>query len=396
MSHFNKKLLRAIFIFVAVVIISGTYSTKEANALVKDLIGWGWSSNIGWISFNSTNAGAQSGGSYKVTVDDSTGFLSGHAWSSNIGWIKFDGLSAFPDGSSATAGRAKINFTDGAVTGWIRACSGTVKASDPYLTQMNYPINTPTLTGDCSTMTSRPDGWDGWIHLSGTNHLSPDSSAANGGSTKGVSLGVVQANDEAYMRLTGYAWGSDIIGWLNFHSVCVGTCFIPEVVPVGLNFEASKDNGASYSSSIEMTPGTFTLRWIPTDATSCLASGEGWTGSKSATSGSHTQNLTYNTLGSRTLLLTCSNDDTSIQREVNVNIVAELDPESVCVQPANTNACPLSDTTSTEVPEGQTTKIPKKNLSLCPQSAGTYCQYYCKPGFTLRNNKCAIVKIDER
>ena len=137
---------------------------------------WAWSSNIGWVSLDPIP------GSTGIAIDGTTGNLSGYGWSSNIGWIKFGGLSSFP----AAGGNANINQSTGVVSGWIRACAGTA-------------------SGDCSTMTSRSDGWDGWIELSGTNH----SSLADGSGT-GVWMNPMTG------ALTGKAWGGDVVGWLDF------------------------------------------------------------------------------------------------------------------------------------------------------------------------------------
>jgi hypothetical protein len=174
------------------------------------LTGWAWSSNIGWISFNSSNTGG--GATYGVQVDLNTGRMSGYAWSSNIGWIQFGGLNHTP----VNSGNAMVNLTSGAVTGWARACGGTVSSTDVK----NNNQNSPTMPGDCSTisgnMTSRPDGWDGWIELSGTNHQTGDTSGANGTSQKGVTYKTVTTGTVTAGTFTGYAWGGPVVGWINF------------------------------------------------------------------------------------------------------------------------------------------------------------------------------------
>lgn len=190
------------------------------------LSGWAWASNIGWISFSSDNATANSnskstlaqeigmikfanagGGPYGVTMATSTsqqliGTLSGYAWSNNIGWIKFGGLSGFPN-TSIVGENAQVNLTPGVsnlsgkVTGWARACSGT-------------------LHGDCSTMEPRTDGWDGWIALQGTNHISPNTFGPSGKSIGGVTLGNDPANTVTFNNFSGYAWGGSVVGWVDF------------------------------------------------------------------------------------------------------------------------------------------------------------------------------------
>lgn len=96
--------------------------TQSAGGQVT---GWGWTSNTGWISFNCSDTNSCGQSNYSVQVD-SSGNMTGYAWSSNIGWIKFGGLSDFPSGSGTAASNAALNLTTGQVTGWARACAGTI------------------------------------------------------------------------------------------------------------------------------------------------------------------------------------------------------------------------------------------------------------------------------
>jgi|GEM_PF-2571005 len=145
----------------------------------------------GWVSFNSidcdTNdngnidasdnapAGCPSGitSKYGVVVQPDRSLV-GYAWSSNLGWIKFGGLTGMPTSPGNDNGNAKIQ-DGGVVHGWVRACSGT-------------------QNGDCSTMTSRTDGWDGWISLRGSNY--------------GVNY-----NAPVFQ---GYSWGGEVVGWIKW------------------------------------------------------------------------------------------------------------------------------------------------------------------------------------
>lgn len=165
-----------------------------AHAATHSISGWAWSSTIGWIDMNCADQGVCGSSNYAVTIDDKGNF-GGRAWSPSIGWIKFGGLSSFPGAGS----NAVVSTSSGLVSGWIRACSGT-------------------QTGDCSTMTSRTDGWDGWIELSGTNHTSPNLSG-----TGGVTY------DKSTRIFRGYAWGGDA-GWISFAPTIPG-----QPVPPALN-----------------------------------------------------------------------------------------------------------------------------------------------------------------
>lgn len=147
--------------------LSGSYTYPSCTVDAQTgtpLTGYAWSDTIGWISL--------SGSTYGVSIaDDRT--ISGYAWSEHIGWIKFGSLSSFPTGSGTTAANATL--TGASITGWARACAGT-------------------QAGDCSTMTSRSDGWDGWIALSGTGY----GPTLSGGS------------------LSGYSWGDTNLGWISW------------------------------------------------------------------------------------------------------------------------------------------------------------------------------------
>ncbi len=185
----------ATLVFFAVFL---SLAPKAQTANHNNMTGYAWSSNIGWISFNCTNTNNCSpggNGNYGVNIATS-GLMTGWAWSDNIGWIKFDGLSNFPAAvGGTTQTQANINPGTGVATGWARACSGTIKSGDS--------VTNPTLPGDCSTMTSRPDGWDGWISLGGTNY----------GVNKNTNTGI----------FSGYAWGSSVVGWVDFSTVNVPT-----------------------------------------------------------------------------------------------------------------------------------------------------------------------------
>ncbi len=284
MSYFKKLL------FISIFVITALAGAQYANAGNAELSGWAWSSGIGWISFNSKDAGA-GGGPYSVTLATTTnsdvGTLGGWAWSSSIGWIRFGGLSGFP--ASSNGMDATINMTTGAISGMARACAGTVNAADP-----DEP-------GNCSTMTSRTDGWDGWISLSGTNHASPNTNAADGTSEQGVTLGINPLKPEAYGKLTGFAWGGEVVGWVSFKPLVGIGVRVPTIVDdtcVALG-TCPGGNGLicnlSPLSTVIPSGGGATLNWS-TNATSCTASG-GWSGSKSPTGSfpvAPTNTTTYN------------------------------------------------------------------------------------------------------
>ncbi|MFT7644369.1 MAG: hypothetical protein ACI9BF_000012 [Candidatus Paceibacteria bacterium] len=156
---------------------------NTANAGSADsLTGYAWSDNIGWISFNDTNNSGTV--NYGVDVATGSGLFSGYAWSDNIGWISFwpGDVIGCPSGPGTC--NPTLDWNTGVITGWARACAGTADAA-------------------CALTSSRTDGWDGWISLSG---VATDSSA----STYGVLVNVTTG------AFSGQAWGSTNVGWISF------------------------------------------------------------------------------------------------------------------------------------------------------------------------------------
>jgi hypothetical protein len=231
----KKHLVISILAIIALVIVAiGIVTTSNPRPPVHAattcpdgaqtcLSGWAWSSTIGWLSFNSSDSGA-GGGPYDVALSTSSpcsttaACLSGYAWSSNVGWVKFGGLSSFPTSdTNATAANVTVNLNTGSVTGWARACAGTAP-------------------GDCSSMTGRTDGWDGWISLSGTKHQTGDITG-NSGVTYNPQTGA----------FTGFAWGSTNVGWLSFNSsvpviVTPPPCTGSGCPPAGPSFSVDNTN----------------------------------------------------------------------------------------------------------------------------------------------------------
>ncbi|MFA6476550.1 MAG: hypothetical protein WCV68_04035 [Candidatus Paceibacterota bacterium] len=145
----------------------------ETTVTGIELRGWSWSSNTGWLSFNSKDLSSPSG-VYAVTMSSTTGALSGYAWSSSLGWIKFDPSLSGPSGNDTPYG-AKLVDPD--LKGWARACS--------------------VFIGSCSG-NLRPDtergGWDGWIKMINVK---------------------LATNASGGKYFSGYAWGDLNLGWIN-------------------------------------------------------------------------------------------------------------------------------------------------------------------------------------
>ncbi len=162
-------LLTAVFAACAAFLPQGSHAAAPGTTPIT---GWGWSDTIGWISFDCSDVGVCGTNSYGVGVDGS-GNLSGYAWSDSIGWVSANAaeLAGCPSAPCAAT------LVDGVLSGWLKATAAA------------------------------GDGWDGWIRLKGANY----------GPT--VADGV----------FSGYAWGSDVVGWVDFSRV--RTEYLTDVCP---------------------------------------------------------------------------------------------------------------------------------------------------------------------
>ncbi len=194
-----RVLIFSLFVLAASAFIPAQPIVMAAS---QQVLGWAWSENIGWLQFDPAFGG--------VFVEDTTGDLSGYAWSENVGWVSFEpsDLAGCPSGTCV----ANLDMATGALSGWMRAISGN--NSD----------------------------WDGWISLSGVN---PD-------------YGVDMNTDTG--DFSGYAWGSDVVGWLSFSGVadsgeaykvyCPGCVGFPTGPSVNVSLSANPSSGPAPLSSV--------------------------------------------------------------------------------------------------------------------------------------------------
>jgi hypothetical protein len=197
----------------AVLPSAGSQLAQVAIGQSVDVTGWAWSSNTGWISFSDTNPGEGTGSSYQVKVaktSSTLGTFNGYAWSSNIGWISFNAGDV--SGCPSAPCTPTINLTTGAVTGWARILSLQTENSA-----------------------------NGWLELSGANHTSPGASS-NDGVTYNSGIGA----------LTGKAWESSSIGWVDFDASAPGlTTPLAGIVTGSCN--ASPANPVAANTSVTFT-----------------------------------------------------------------------------------------------------------------------------------------------
>ncbi len=134
---------------------------------------------VGWISFNCANQNI--GADYGVDINSTTGLLSGYAWAETIGWITFN-PGEFGSGCPDTDGiceQANVSTTGSfprTINGWAKVLSLQ---------------NTS----------------DGWIHLSNNSISHPYSTTI-----------------DQFGNINGWAWGSDVIGWISFSCNNQGVC----------------------------------------------------------------------------------------------------------------------------------------------------------------------------
>jgi len=215
---FFLKTAFLVLLLSSVLIISKPDAAVSQACPTHTLSGYAWSENIGWISFST--AGAID---YGVDLDDSTKNFSGYAWSENIGWINF-GPAADEGYPGAPGHEAMLNTGTNEVDGWARACS----------------VFEVGCSGGLKPEGER-GGWDGWISMKGTT---PDYN---------VSF------DPDTMEFSGYAWGSDVIGWIKFSGDNYGVVWAsgaPTVLQV-------QTESIYYTNPYNVHTLTPNFKWVP-------------------------------------------------------------------------------------------------------------------------------------
>ncbi len=243
-------------IFLAGILFFGNNSKiPNAKAAATDNVrGFAWSSNIGWISFNSLNCDTNDNGfidtdamvlgcggnddvttpsiDYGVNLDlGGTNNLSGYAWSENIGWISFEAA----DVAGCPSGTCQPRLVGADFYGWARALSNG-------------------------------GGWDGWISLNSEN------CDIAGGISNGF-IDIACGGDNATTAVVnynpilngtdfeGWAWGSDVVGWVSFNCTNTGVCASSNY-KVYLNISVYAENLQAFRPDYCNQSPSFSLRWI--------------------------------------------------------------------------------------------------------------------------------------
>ncbi len=219
-----QRILKLLLLFIlAVPFVFGdnlSLSQVDAAPAGVNITGHIWSSNIGWIRLQGPNYGIQM--NFANTDADpylDTGTVDTtkkYAWSPNIGWIDFAPTGGYPSGPT----HGVRMDSSGKLIGWARVCA----------------VFSSGCSGGLANNALR-GGWDGWIRMSG-NQYGPTRSAC---------------------KFNGYAWGSDVIGWIKFNGSTNGYGFEIDSNIVGCEQKAIT-NFASGENPIDGSDGT-TLTW---------------------------------------------------------------------------------------------------------------------------------------
>ena len=206
------RALKNILMIAGSVVIAGLVATNVVLASATDnFFGYAWSTNIGWVKVNNCTSATDCppGVSYGLTMASSGAqrAITGYAWSSNIGWITFNtqrqssgydvAVNCPPTLSGGTSCGAYVDWGASggiavSVKGWARACSVYIDCTDP-----SRGLKETYETGN----------WDGWIALGDTD------------TSDSVSYGVKLNTTNGQM--SGYAWGSGVVGWVDFSGVTI-------------------------------------------------------------------------------------------------------------------------------------------------------------------------------
>lgn len=209
MTARNRKkiiliLIPALFLWLGLFFVNGKAILIATADSLFSISGFSWSDTVGWTEFKPRYGG--------VKLDMSTGQISGYAWSDNIGWIYFGPDTNIAKASDAPREPRYWAKMDIATTSSVRIVSGWARAYRP-------------INSEGQTL----GGWDGWISMSGV---------ASNTQKSLYSVSVNLASNE----FSGWAWGSDTIGWVSFNCSNKNECAIS-------HYNVKIDSGSSSSSS---------------------------------------------------------------------------------------------------------------------------------------------------
>lgn len=239
-----------------------------------------FSSNIGFVYLNCADYGAPSN-NFGVT-QDAQGYWKGYGWSPSVGWIKFgdvgcpqhSGWNVTPaaGASGCDVQRLPLQGNTISIVGWARAC---VAATSPS-----------TCSGDTS---SSSGAWDGWISMNGLNDQNPTAAGLQTTQSYKTTLGLVP-NQNGQQPISGFVWGSDVIGWAKFTNAYVDTTQTQNAAHITLTATPASvtgNNPVSLTYSINAAEKAY-FTGAACTATSSPVAGSPWNGSQPNFSSSST------------------------------------------------------------------------------------------------------------
>jgi hypothetical protein len=202
-----KKPICSLFLLLALLALTSLAAPTQAQNTGEKLSGYAWSDTVGWITFDVPTYGV---------IMSPAGELTGYAWSDNIGWVEFRPSFTGPSGGGDNYGAKKT--AGNKITGWARACAGTVSQ---LLAGGAADLSSPgfcTVPSGASDMVSRTDGWDGWIKFTNVDLTNETVNTGNG--------------TTQITKFVGSTWGDVNVGWIDLYpqyalsgsATCRGVC----------------------------------------------------------------------------------------------------------------------------------------------------------------------------
>ena len=340
---------------------------------------------------------------------------SGVTWTTQtaLGSKSWFGVQYSADGSTiaASAAGGDIYLSKDAGATWNDVSSGLG-------TKVWVAVALATVSTTTNSNSIVNSGWDGWIHLSGANHVTVTGLTGTNLSSQGVSYNPIAG------LFSGYAWGSQIMGWLQFTPtltngtiIATSTCNGCNGITTDLTLQAQDIGIGSGGTGSWLPSVTYTLpsvggsvtipiRWTVNSATHIqIAASDGSVPSTpvitdwGVNSGSTVTSLglpvtangstfvTYSTAGTKTLTLSykLGTNPKILQVVITVNPPITGNPGG-CSLPSNATFC--SPTDKVNIPINA-----RSSSAMCTNN--TTCEYYCNTGYRLQGNLCVKSTIHE-
>lgn len=138
----RQKFLIIFICFSSIVLVSLLWTHILWAQVPKEIFGWAWSENIGWISFHSENMDG-TGIEYKLEFDPDSDKLIGYAWASSLdSYIQFSD----PEGAPNFLGEATYNPDTDIVEGNALILNASAEDNEKKINLRGNEV----CSGDCS------------------------------------------------------------------------------------------------------------------------------------------------------------------------------------------------------------------------------------------------------